>query len=293
MIREKEALSGIWGFPVTPFDEQDQVDLDALRLGVEVQINGGADVIVALGAVAEIDSLTADEWQTALETIIEAVAGRRPVLVTLPAGLGPARQAAVQAAKAGADALVVLPPEGAGLAGLKSYLTELAGLSQLGLILYQRGSLRLQPADLAQLVELTALIGLKDGQRDLRRFRQLKEAVGDRLVFAAAFEDMALAYWVMGADAFCPTSVIHDPAYTRRWYQCLQSGDLSTAQHLMAKLGYPLTDLRLSRPGISVSVIKEAMRCRGLPGGRVRPPALELEPVEQARVRDILSHISD
>ena len=61
----------------------------------------------------------------------------------------------------------------------------------------------------------------------------------------------------------------------------------------MALLGYPLTDLRLSRPGISVSVIKEAMRVRGLPGGQVRPPGLELEPAEKERVRAILAQVSE
>ena len=49
-----------------------------------------------------------------------------------------------------------------------------------------------------------------------------------------------------------------------------------------------MVDLRLSRPGIDVSVVKAAMAERGLPAGDDRLPALPLTAAERERVRLLL-----
>lgn len=65
---------------VTPFTSAHDVDYPALTRLVNHCIQGGVDFLVALGTTAETATLTADEKRKVVETILEAAAGRVPVV---------------------------------------------------------------------------------------------------------------------------------------------------------------------------------------------------------------------
>ena len=165
---------------------------------------------------------------------------------------------------------------------------ELAGTPA---VVYQRAAVRLGADDLEPAVSDGAVIGLKDGTRDLRSLRRLMDAFGTQLTFAAAFEDMTLAYWALGVDALCPASTAHDPAYSRRWLRSLRAGDLAGARAQLQAFGYPFTDLRFSRPGIDVAVVKHAMHLRDVPAGGVRAPGVPLTSEEKHLVAFLLDRL--
>jgi 5-dehydro-4-deoxyglucarate dehydratase len=285
---EPHALHGIWGFPVTPFRPNGELDSSALRNTVALQIEGGVDVVVALGALAEPASLRSEEWLSACKGILEAARRQVPVVVAVPPGLSRARAAAEAAAHHGASALLVLLGRGPQVSDLRTYLKALAAPRRLPLILYRRGSDLLDPDALRQLAEVEELIGIKDGQRDVRGIRRLREALPDRFLLAAAWEDLVLPYWAVGAHAFAPASTAHDPAYARAWFGHLERADVAAARDLLRGFAYPFSDFRLSRPGIEVTAVKAAMAARGLAGGRVRPPAQDLTSEEERVVKSLL-----
>ncbi len=66
---------------VTPFDDNGNVDHEALAKLVNHQIDNGTDYLVALGTTAESITLTKDEKDAVLNTIKEANAGRLPMVV--------------------------------------------------------------------------------------------------------------------------------------------------------------------------------------------------------------------
>lgn len=278
------ALSGIWSFPLTPFLPDDgRVDHAALAQSVDNQISGGATAVVAGGMVAEAESLTVGELRDITATVASAVDGRTPLVVSVPSVLARAVPVALLAAEVGAYALLVMPPLSS--EPLPAYLERLGSESGLPLILYQRANLRLEPDELARLVDAHALIGIKDGQRDLAHFRRLRSAFADELIFVAAWEDLVLPYWALGADAFAPASMTHDPWYARCWYEALARRDVGRAREVLAAFAYAFTDLRLSRPGIDVAVLKYAMSLRELGCyANVRRPGRALTAEEQAQV---------
>jgi dihydrodipicolinate synthase/N-acetylneuraminate lyase len=278
-------LRGIWGFPLTSFADSG-VDLDALAAGIELQLSGGIDVLCACGLIAEVESLTWDEWYAcAAETL--ARASNVPGVVAIPAS-DDRLDTVTAAVDLGADALLVLPHSG-DLGQIDRRLRAVAAAAPgLPLVLYHRSPLVLEPDGLSRLCELDALAGLKDGQRDVRRYRRLREALADRLLWLSAWEDVALPFWALGCDAYAPASVAYEPAYSRGWFERLEAGDVEGARRLLAAHAYAMVDLRLSRPGIDVSVVKAAMAERGLPEGEVRFPALPLTPAERERVRVLL-----
>jgi dihydrodipicolinate synthase/N-acetylneuraminate lyase len=95
----------------------------------------------------------------------------------------------------------------------------------------------------------------------------------------------------MGVEAFAPASTAYAPGYARAWVAQLDAGDVRAARELLAAHAYPIVDLRLSRPGIDVSVVKEAMAALGLPTGLTRPPARPLTEAERARVHELVGRL--
>ena len=65
---------------VTPFTASHEVDYPALHALVNYCVDGGVDFLVALGTTAETATLTADEKHRVVAAIIEAAAGRVPVV---------------------------------------------------------------------------------------------------------------------------------------------------------------------------------------------------------------------
>ena len=290
MSARSQLPGGIWGFPVSPFTPSGALDLAGLAAGIELQIAGGVDAIVVNGALAEVDALDVGEWATAAAAAAE-FSGRIPVMVTLPAGDRDAMAAARAAGSLAVAAMIALPPPGGSGADLVARARAAVEVAGLPAVLYQRGSALIEAELVEAAVAEGGLVGVKDGTRDLRALRQLMERLEGRVAIAAAFEDMTLAYWALGVDALCPASTAHDPAYSRAWLTRLAGGDIAAARTLLRVFAYPFTDLRLSRPGIDVSVVKEALRLRGLPAGTSRPPAAELTDDERAAVAGLLARL--
>lgn len=282
--------AGIWGFPISPFTAGGALDLEGLCVGIELQIDAGIDAIVANGALAEVEDLDAGEWAAAASAAV-TYADRVPVLLALP----PDRDAALAAARVAAPlrpaALLVLPPPGGTGAELVEQARAVVEIAGVPAVLYQRGSAILDASEVAEAAAAGAVVGVKDGTRDLRALRRLMQGLEGGITIAAAFEDMTLPYWALGVDALCPASTVHDPAYARRWFAHLQRGDLAAARALLQAFAYPFTDLRLSRPGIDVAVVKEAIRLRGHPAGPVRKPGVALTAAECDAIGDLLRRL--
>jgi 5-dehydro-4-deoxyglucarate dehydratase len=272
-------LRGLWGFALTPFTA-DGIDAAAYMAGVRVMVEGHADVIIAAGTLGQGDRMHDDERATCLSLARQATGAAVPLLGVLTSD-GPTGPAAAALLDRGADAALLLPASSdvSAVATAIDAVTA-ATRGQLPVVLYQRGALQLDPSDLAGLTSRPTIIGLKDAHGDLRRFRRLREAIGDRLVWVGASEDLAVAYRTHGADAVSPASLAYAPAYARRYWSALDDGDVAEAMRLLQCFAWPVTDLRWSRPDIETSVVRELARSFGHPVGLLRPPAEELMPDE-------------
>lgn len=80
----KSILSGTGVALITPFKEDFSIDFECLRALVEYQIANGTDYIVALGTTAETPAISFAGRKRILQTVVEAVNGRVPVV----AGIG-------------------------------------------------------------------------------------------------------------------------------------------------------------------------------------------------------------
>ena len=96
---------------VTPFDEEGNVDFEALARLVDYQLENGTDFLCVLGTTAETPTLSKEEKDQVKRCVIERVNGRVPILL----GVGSnSTQAVVEAVKnedmTGVDTLLVVVP---------------------------------------------------------------------------------------------------------------------------------------------------------------------------------------
>src|SRR5580698_4631633 len=73
-------LTGVFGFPVTPFNADLSLDLDGLARNVDEMAAFPFCAMVAAGGTGELYSLGIDEIEAVVRTTVEAVNGRMPVV---------------------------------------------------------------------------------------------------------------------------------------------------------------------------------------------------------------------
>lgn len=77
----KTNLNGVGVALITPFDDQNKIDLKSLESLIEHVITGGVDYLVAFGTTAETPTISDAEKAGALRAIIDINSGRLPIVV--------------------------------------------------------------------------------------------------------------------------------------------------------------------------------------------------------------------
>jgi 4-hydroxy-tetrahydrodipicolinate synthase len=129
-------LSGVLPIAHTPFTAADAIDYPSLQKQIDWAFEVGADG-VCTGMVSELLRLTHDERLELTDQLVEAVAGRGTVVMSV--GAESVKQALVfthRAAAAGCDAVMAVPPISAALpdSALIHYYCSLADESPLPVI---------------------------------------------------------------------------------------------------------------------------------------------------------------
>src|ERR1700694_2293505 len=105
------ALCGVIPPMISPLTESGVVDGDAVGRVADYILDGGCSGLFVLGGTGQGAWLSTSQRDAVVTASVRAAAGRAPVLVGLMLpGTAPVRDAALQAADAGADALVVGSP---------------------------------------------------------------------------------------------------------------------------------------------------------------------------------------
>ena len=79
---EKKLPGGLWPVMVTPFDRQNNVDIDGLKKLTEFYLATGANGLFANCLSSEMFQLTEEERITVTQTVVNTVKGRCPVVAT-------------------------------------------------------------------------------------------------------------------------------------------------------------------------------------------------------------------
>jgi 5-dehydro-4-deoxyglucarate dehydratase len=295
MMKPAELLAkygGVIAFPVTPFRDDLSLDIEGLRHNLARLMDHPVSAVVAAGGTGEMYSLTPSEHAQVVETTVEVVNGKAPVI----AGVGFNRMLAVEMAKqsagAGADAILALPPyyPQADEEALVEYYRAIGDVTELGLLIYSRDWANFSPAQVERLAaKIPTLVAWKDGQADLRRFQMIIDRVGDRLYWiGGAGDDMVPGYYSIGIRTYTSSIATVAPKLSLALHDAAANGRSEELSQLMSDCVIPLYALRARRKGYEVSAMKAMMDLAGLRGGPVRPPLPDVRDEEREELRAIL-----
>lgn len=271
---------------VTFVDGGGDPDRAAMARLVEHQVEAGVHGLLAAGSTGELGNLTPAQRIRTTEVVAEAVAGRVPVWAGV-AGLGTTDTvlAARDAAAAGADALLVLPPLFFDVSDdeLVRHFSAVADAVDIPLVAYDvppRTPRKIPVGVLVALGLSGALRGVKDSSGDLTAGRLAVAAtagipgfrvyVGSEITMDAAF--------VLGFHGIVPGFANVMPAPAVRLHDAWSRGDLEAARgeqaaylELFRILAVPLPGA--GGPAAAVNAIKVATAAvLGLPLPAISEP---------------------
>ena len=289
MVDLKKQLRGVLGFPVTPFHPDLSLDAAGLEKNVDVMVRHPFCALVAAGGTGEVYSMTPAESIEVVRITVKATAGRMPVIGGVGFNMPLAIEMAKGMEKAGAAALLVMPPYyiNAPEAGMTDYFSAIGKATGLPLSFYSRDWAVFTPEMVARMADRIPTLAIwKDGQGDARKYQRIMNFVGDRLAWLGGIgDDCVPAYFAVGVQAYTSSISNIAPRLSLALADAAMKGERDRLNDLMRRFVHPLYAIRERARGYEVTVMKVAMEMLGMAGGPARPPltALSARDVEDVR----------
>jgi 4-hydroxy-tetrahydrodipicolinate synthase len=288
-----EELSGVLPALVSPLHRDGSADESGIKRLVDHVIAGGVHGLLALGSTGEGASLgERTRWQV-VKSVIEAGAGRVPVIcgVAQP-HLDAARGEVAAASRLGADAALVAPPfyYPTDQATVRAFYRRLAADSKIPLLLYnipQFTKVVAEPTTVAELATEGTIAGIKDSSRDFEYFENVRLATRSLEHFRmfTGSDTMLLASLAMGgAGTICGAANVA-PGWVVRIYDDFRRGNWKSGRTDQEALIELVTALRA---GVFPASIKAALQLQGICEPWPAPPTAALDDAATARLRESL-----
>lgn len=276
---------------VTPFSDG-QVDLDTLKKLVEWHIEQGSHGLVPVGTTGESPTLSHEEHDLVVETVVQTAAGRVPVVAGAGSNNTVETVRLVNAAKAaGADAALVVTPyyNKPTQRGLIAHFLAAADCG-LPIIIYNipgRSVVDMTPATMGELSKHPMIVGVKDATGDLSRVPKQRITCGPDFIQLSGEDATALGYNAHGGVGCISVTANVAPRLCAEFQEATLAGDYKTALAFLDRL-MPLHEAIFKEPGVAGA--KYGMSLLGLCKDEVRSPLTTLEAGTQQQIKDAMVH---
>ena len=288
---KKAQWTGVFPAITTPFKQDLTVDHDFVARHVSWLVDHGCTGIVALGSLGESATLDFEEKIEILETCVQSVGKRVPVVAGI-AGLRTSECVALarRAADAGCEGIMALPPyvyKGT-WPEMRYHFSSVIDATDLSCMLYNNPiayGTDVTPDQLEELTKHENLHAVKESSGDVRRVTAVVAQLGKRLNVFAGLDDMIVEAMVMGASGWIAGLVNALPAESVELVKLAGAGKIKEAR---AIYDWFLPLLRLDTEPEFVQYIKFIQQEMDCGTALVRPPRLELQPEIAAETRALL-----
>lgn len=289
-------FKGIIAYPITPFDENEKVDIKLYKQLLERLIVSGSHAVAPLGSTGVMPYLNDEEKEAITEATVEQTKGRVPILVGV-SNLTTEKTIyhAKAAEKAGADAVMIIPMSYWKLSDdeiVKHYDTVAKQIS-IPIMAYNNpatAGIDMSPALLKRLLEIPNVTMIKESTGDVQRMHYLKKELGEDVAFYNGSNPLALSAFAAGAAGWCTAAPNLIPELNIALYNAIQNNDLKEAQkvfYMQINLLKFIVDKGLPR------AIKSGLNSMGIEGGKLRKPLLPLTEKESSELSAILKLVND
>ena len=291
MSQRLDRLQGAMTALVTPFTARGEVDRQALAALVRWQVTSGIAGLVPCGTTGEGATLSADEQNEVVATVVEAAAGHVPIV----AGVGSndtrkTVEAARRAAAAGADALLVVTPyyNKPNRSGMLAHYRAVCEAADRPVVVYNvpgRTGQNLGIEQTLALAEIPGVIGVKEASGNLEQIAAILEGRPPGFAVLSGDDALALPAMALGADGLISVVSNEAPAETAALIRSCLDGEYGRARELHFRL-LPL--MRANFLESNPVPVKTAMELMGRCRGDLRAPLGPPEPATRAAVRQAL-----
>jgi 4-hydroxy-tetrahydrodipicolinate synthase len=285
------AFSGSLVAMVTPF-RNGKVDEAKIRELVEFHVVNGTDALVPCGTTGESPTLTHDEHKRVVELVVEAAAGRIPVV----AGTGSNSTAEAidltrHAERTGARGALVVNPyyNKPTQEGLYRHVRAVAESATIPILVYNipsRTAVNVETDTLARLVrDCTNVVGVKEASGSLDQMSQVIAACGPDFAVISGDDNITLPLMAIGGAGVISVIANIVPRETAELTHAALDGDWKRARELHYRL-FPLA--RAAFIETNPIPIKEAMAMAGMLEPEFRLPMCRMSDANRERLRKIL-----
>ena len=226
----------------TPF-KKGKVDETKLKELVEFQIKNGTQGIVPCGTTGESPTLSHIEHTRVIETCIDAVAGRVPVIAgTGSNSTSEAIELTQHAADAGASGALIVSPyyNKPTQEGLYRHFKAIADNVKIPIILYNiagRTAVNIEPATIARLAkDCKNIIGVKEASGSLDQMQVIKHACPKDFVLLSGDDILTLPILGIGGAGVISVAANIVPQDVVKVVNFFKEGQLEKARELHYKL---------------------------------------------------------
>jgi len=226
---------------VTPFNQDMQIDFDALASLVEYQIDNGTDFLVVQGTTGESPTLSKSEKMDVLNEVIEINEGRCKVVY----GVGGNNTAAV------AESLADLPKGVDGILSVSPYYNKpiqkgivahykiVADSTDLPIILYNvpgRTGSNVAPETTLELAEVRNIVAVKEASGNMEQIMQIIKYRPSGFGVLSGDDNLTMPLIAAGADGVISVVANAFPALFSSMVHAAMNGELEVARAAHYKL---------------------------------------------------------
>lgn len=280
---------------VTPMKENLEVNYDKLDEILEEQIAGKTDAIIICGTTGESATMTEEEHLDVIRFTIERVNHRIPVV----AGTGSnctrtAVELSVEAAKAGADGLLLVTPyyNKATQNGLIAHYTQIAEAAKIPSILYNvpsRTGCPIQPQTVAKLVrDVVYIVGIKEASGNISNVAKIMHLCDGNIDLYSGNDDQIVPLLSLGGIGVISVLSNVAPAYVHDMIYEYFEGNVEKSCRMQLD-AIPLVDALFCE--VNPIPVKAGMNMQGKAVGGLRGPLTEMEPQNQEVLKKAMQEL--
>lgn len=290
-------LSGIIGYPVTPFSKDNkQVDLNNLGSVIDVLLKAKVDAIAALGSAGEAAYLSEEEWKQVAKYTVKHVAGKVPVIIGIAElTTDQAVKYAQHAYHIGADVIMLSPFSYYKLSETEifQHYETVSNASPLPIMVYNNPAtcgVDMTPEFMLKMVNnIKNANMIKESTGDIQRMHKIYTLSNGNVPFFNGCNHMALEALNAGASGWCTAAPCLIGDKPKKLFDAIKNGDNEKAKTLFYQQ-YEFLEFIVSF-GLAAAV-KSGLSLQGKEVGNPREPLLPLNKPAQQRLQSMLDNLS-
>ncbi|MDS0929702.1 4-hydroxy-tetrahydrodipicolinate synthase [Staphylococcus capitis] len=266
----------------TPFTNN-EIDFDALERHVKFLLENNTQAIIVNGTTAESPTLTDQEKEQVLETVIKLVDKRVPII----AGTGTNNtqksiEASKRAKEIGADAVMLITPyyNKTNQRGLIKHFETIANEVKLPVVLYNvpsRTNMTIEAENVETLSHNPYIVALKDATNDFDYMEEVKKRINeDEFALYSGNDDNVVEFYQRGGKGVISVIANVIPQEFQDLYDAKQSGENISSQ--FEPIGQLLDSLSVDVNPIPIKALTAHL---GFGNYELRLPLIPLDDAER------------